>query len=243
MKGLALLLGGALLAIPMAAAAAPPAPVPLTAELYRAVLAPVTDCAAFTRAWPELPDARPLLRGLFAGGILAKGPDETDDAFLNRAVKRLFDGLGDPSRLFLSIAVPAGTHYDAARQAMVLTLPQPLPASLDRYNRAENRIGEARLRTETELRAEIDLGAPGEIRLPMTPAAAARFATDARLAILALFEDYGTEASHQAAASGAIAVQTSYQLVRLKAKCALVTRGGAVVPGWSLNQWTDPAAP
>ncbi len=221
-------------------AAPPPAP---AAASYREALAGVADCAAFARAWPALPDARPLLRRLFEQPVLAKQAGEGDDAFMDRAVGRLFDTLGDPSRLHLSVGLAGAGRYDPATGAMILRLPRPFEAALDRWGRTTLRIrGTAPLVTETELRASLDFAPapPDAIALPMAPADAARFEREGRLELLALFEDYGTDAAHRTAAPGAAAVQTSYRLVRLRPKCALVTVGARALAGWSYDAWAEP---
>lgn len=226
-------------------AAAPPADAPaLTPTAYRAALDPITDCQAFSRAWPVLPDARPLLRHLFDTDVVAQGAKESDDAFMDRAVKQLFTTLGDPSRLVLGVALPGQARYDAARQVMVLHWPAPFEAELGRWGRREVRIrGAAPLVTEIQLRAslEFDPARVREILLPMAPADAARFPAEAQLQTLSVFQDYGTDASHQIAQAGRAATQTSYRLVRLRPKCALVTMGGRAVTGWAYDQWDEPA--
>lgn len=239
----ALALAAALAAPAPASPPPPPSVQAPTAASYRAALAGVADCAAFARAWPALPDARPLLRRLFEQPVLAKRPEEGDDTFMDRAVGRLFDTLGDPSRLRLSIGLAGAGHYDAKAGTLTLRLPRPFEAALDRWGRTEVRIrGAAPLVTETELRASLDFAPapPDAIALPMAPADAARFERDGRLELLALFEDYGTGAAHRTAAPGAAAVQISYRLVRLRPKCALMTVGGRAVAGWSYDAWAEP---
>ena len=81
----------------------------------------------------------------------------------------------------------------------------------------------------------------GQVRLPMTPADAARFASDGRVQTLSVFEDYGTDASHRVATPGTAAAQTSFRLVRLRPKCVLVTLGDRAIGGWSYDRWAEPA--
>lgn len=232
---------GSLLLVTAAIAAAP---LPLTADGYRESVAPITDCAALEKGWQILPDARPLLRTLFDAEPPAKRKNETDETFLDRAVQQLFERLGDPSRIYLRVNLAGATRYDPSRGAMIVRLPDPFEAVLDRWGRTQLRIGGAvPLVTQNELRARLDFpgSAGGDIALPMTPAEAARFAQAGRLQILALFEDLGTEASHRSAATpGSAAVQTSYKLVQLQPKCAFITNGPATVAGWSFNGWSDP---
>jgi hypothetical protein len=236
-------MGLALALLAGAGRAAAPTAAPLTAPAYRQAMAPVESCAAFGQAYPVLPDARPLLRHLFDTPLAAKRADESDDAFMNRAVKQLFGTLGDPSRLHLRLDVGALGRYDAGAQVMAVPLPAPWEAVLDHWGRRELRIrGGAPLVTQAELRAQLDFTPPpAALLLPMAPADAARFATDGRLELLALFDDYGTDASHRDAAAGAAATQTSYRLVRMRPKCALVTLGDHAVAGWRYDQWDGPA--
>lgn len=240
---------GLLLAILVVGGAVPGAAVPVAAPAavtpvgYRTALAPIADCAAFARAWPTLPDARALLRHLFDTELVAQGPKEGDDAFMDRAVKQLFATLGDPSRLVLRTPVPGQARYDAGRQIMVLSLPAPFEAELDRWGRHEVRIrGAAPLLTETQLHGSLEFEAARvkEILLPMSPADATRFPAEARLQTLSVFQDYGTDASHQVAQGAAAATQTSYRLVRLRPKCALITMGDRAFTGWMYDAWNEP---
>lgn len=208
----------------------------LTPARYRLLLAPVRDCGEFARRFAALPDARPLLRGLFTGGLPAQAPDETGPEFLRRGVQRLFVRLGDPSRLHSAVPLGAAGHYDAARQVLTVTFPVPYEATLESRGRGPAEDG---LRAVTELRGlfEFPPGAlPERLTFPMRAADAARFTGGGgRLHILSLFQDYGTDQASDAGRS------THYRLVRLQPKCALVSNGAVPLGGWGYDGWTAAA--
>lgn len=234
--GLGLALGASVEAAPPArqpqrALRARPAAPLSPAERYRRALLPVRTCGEFAHRFAALPEARPLLRALFAGGIPDQREAETQDGFVDRIVHRLFVRLGDPSRIYTNTAIGDDARYDPASGTMTITLAgNPYLATLD----ADSPRARAATSAGIEIRASLEFPPgtlPGALGVRMPPGEAAAFLKGAgRLRVLSLLEDYGTD---PAPASGG----TATHLVRLKPHCALLTSGSKIVKGWSYDDW------
>lgn len=206
---------------------------------YRRALAPVTTCADFFGHVATLPQARPLLRSLFVGGIPERPPGETADAFIGRMLHRLFVRLGDPTKIYTETPLDGAARYDPTTQMMTIDLGQPPVLGVLEQRTSLSRLpGRGITRVQTELQAAFDFAPatlPPPLSIRMDPEEAARFkAGGGRLRALSLFEDYGTD-SHAATAAS---VPTRYDIVRLKPHCAVLVNRGQPFSDWRLDAWT-----
>lgn len=216
----------------------------ITPAEYRAAFGPVKTCADFFRRMPSLPQTRTLLRGLFVGGIPERPAGETADAFIGRMLHRLFDRLGDPTRIYTDTPLDSAARYDPATETMTIDLGRPpVLGVIEQRTLISRASAGGTLHVQTELQAALDFTPatlPPSLALRMNPEEAARFkAGGGRLRVLSLFEDYGMDS--RPATTGR--APTSYQLVRLKPRCAMFADRGRPLGDWRLDAWTAEPLP